>query len=98
MGTRTERVMRKIMFGISMGLFKCAKCGCVENTALGFYWLRNDSKMIESLDWSNVGEEYKGKPLCSECAPEKYLDGKDTGWGKWHEKFEKIPWGEREKL
>jgi hypothetical protein len=86
------------MFGINMGLFKCTKCGCVENTALGFYWLRNDPKMIESLDWSDVGEEYKGKALCSECAPKKYLDGKDTGWGKWHEKFEKVPWDEREKL
>lgn len=81
-----------------MGLFKCAKCGCVENTALGFFWLRNDPKMIESLDWSETGEEYKGKPLCSECAPAKYLDGRDTGWGKWHEKYEKILWEEREKL
>lgn len=23
-----------------MSLFKCSSCGCVENTALSFYWIR----------------------------------------------------------
>ena len=72
-----------------MGIFKCAKCGCAENTALGFYWMRDDERMINDLDWSEVGEEYKGKALCSECAPKKWISGKETGWGKWHGKFEK---------
>lgn len=37
-----------------MPLFKCSKCGCVENTACGDYWV-------------NAG---RGKPvICSECSP-----------------------------
>lgn len=36
-----------------MPIFKCSKCGCAENTALGNYW------------W-NVQREGK-PPLCSEC-------------------------------
>jgi hypothetical protein len=36
-----------------MPLFRCAKCGCVENTALGNYW------------WNT---QHEGKPAwCSEC-------------------------------
>ena len=70
-----------------MGLYKCAKCGCCENTALGFYWVRH--AWADLLDWSEVGVEYKGKPLCSECAPKRFADGKPTGFGKWHGKFKK---------
>ena len=39
-----------------MSLFKCEKCGCVENTALSLYWFSNWRKGI-------------GK-LCSECDPQ----------------------------
>lgn len=36
-----------------MPLFRCDKCGCVENTACGHYW----------------SEKYEEKPvLCSECS------------------------------
>ena len=42
-----------------MGLFKCEKCGCIENTALGWYWGAKD--LADRMDWSKVGEEYKGK-------------------------------------
>ena len=36
-----------------MSLFRCTKCGCVENTATSNYWLlRGDAE-----------------PLCSECDP-----------------------------
>lgn len=72
-----------------MGLYKCEKCGCVENTALGWYWTA--SLLADDCDWSEVGEEYKGKKLCSECAPKKYKDGKPTGFGKWHGHFPKTP-------
>ena len=37
-----------------MPLFKCSKCGCVENTACYNYWMR----------------VHKKEPLCSECDPE----------------------------
>lgn len=72
-----------------MGLFKCEKCGCCENTALGLYWIAED--FAETADWSDVGDEYKGKHLCSECAPSKFKDGTPTGYGKWHNKFSKRP-------
>jgi len=70
-----------------MGLFKCAKCECIENTALGFYWSKN---MPEGFDWDEDNIDFKGKPLCSECAPKSYSDThKPTGFGKWHGKFPK---------
>lgn len=71
-----------------MPIFKCAKCGCAENTAFGLYWTRH---MPENYDWSEVGEEYKGKALCSECAPKRYSDGEPTGFGEWHGHFKKEP-------
>lgn len=40
-----------------MPLFKCEKCGCVENTATSNYWSRY-----------TVGEA-NGPALCSECDP-----------------------------
>lgn len=77
---------------MTMPIFKCAKCGCAENTALGWYWA---AKLLEdSVDWSEVGEEYKGKPLCSECAPKYYKNGQPTGFGKWHGHFKKEPYKE----
>jgi hypothetical protein len=63
-----------------MSLYRCETCGCVENTALGFYWCRKD------IDWP---EEVRGKALCSECAPKVYSDGSPTDWGKWHGRFAK---------
>lgn len=78
---------------VIMGLYKCAKCGCCENTALGLYWTRH---MSENFDWSDVGEEWKGKPLCSECAPSRFSDGTPTRWGKWHNHFPKEEFKERD--
>lgn len=44
-----------------MPLFKCSKCGAIENTALGNYWIESRNK----------------KPvLCSECGPEGKWHGK----------------------
>lgn len=71
-----------------MPIFKCEKCGCAENTALGWYWCA--SLCAEDVDWAEVGEEYKGKHLCSECAPKYYKDGTPTGLGKWHDRFPKV--------
>lgn len=38
-----------------MSIFRCEKCGCVENTALCWYW-------------SSIGKDKQ--KLCSECDPE----------------------------
>lgn len=63
-----------------MPLYCCEDCGCVENTALGFYWLRTSEL------WP---EEFRGKQLCSECGPLLYADGEPSDFGKWHGRFEK---------
>ncbi len=41
-----------------MPIFKCDKCGCVENTACCYYWHR---------EYKNG--EFVGPALCSECDP-----------------------------
>lgn len=70
-----------------MGLFICSKCDCVENTALGCFHSVQCKQQI--FDMTGL-EEYNGKPLCSECAPQHYVDGTKTRWnGKWHNKFPK---------
>jgi hypothetical protein len=56
MQSRTRLFREGIMKGIKMSLFKCSKCGCVENTALGEFWPKWRTK-----DW-----------LCSECATGKW--------------------------
>lgn len=38
-----------------MPLFRCTKCGCVENSAYGYFWM---AKLEQK------------PPLCSECDPE----------------------------
>lgn len=87
----TTRRIAKIRNEILMGLYKCAKCGCCENTATGFYWTR---EMVDMYDWSDVGDEFKGKPLCSECAPTHFSSGQKTRFGKWHNHFKKEPYDE----
>ena len=54
-----------------MPLFKCEKCGCVENTATSNYWTA----------------DLEGQPkLCSECDPEigkwhgQFSKDSATGW------------------
>ncbi len=65
----------------NVSLYQCEKCGCVENTALGFYHSRTLSDLWPS--------EYTGKALCSECGPTKYRSGEPAQYGKWHGKFPK---------
>ena len=69
-----------------MGLFKCAKCGCVDNTALGHFHCRT---MVDQYDWTGL-EEFKGKALCYECQSTYFSDGtiskKKEGW---HNRFPK---------
>lgn len=72
-----------------MGLFVCAKCNCIENTALGWWWSRNSLKLTLPVE---MKEFETGKGLCSECLPKgaKFSDGSDAGGtGEWHYKFPK---------
>lgn len=64
-----------------MPLFICAKCGCVENTALCTYWFRKNLKYTGDL------AQYQDKPLCSECG--MTLDHKTMIPGRWHNRFPK---------
>ena len=72
-----------------MGLFICAKCNCIENTALGWYWSSSRSK--EMIVLPPELEQYHGLPLCSECLPiVPFTDGSGfTGKGKWHGRWPK---------
>ena len=65
-----------------MSLFVCDKCGCIENTALGWYW----GAFMKDL----TTKETYGKVFCSECAPTEFPDGEKTRFtGKWHDHFPK---------
>jgi hypothetical protein len=65
-----------------MPLFVCDLCQCVENTALGHYWGRDQDYFGKP--------ELVGKALCSECSPDTYKDGsKNSDGGRWHGKFPK---------
>lgn len=61
-----------------MPIFQCQKCGCVENTALSGFWLRD----MRFLRAKREGREVeKGPALCSACDPEI---------GVWHGEFEQL--------
>jgi hypothetical protein len=73
-----------------MGLFVCDKCGCVENTALGFWWSRD---MAKRDNWfKGILDDYNGEALCSECCPTHFGDGSKTDKGIWHNRFPKEKW------
>lgn len=69
-----------------MSLFQCEVCGCCENTALAAQGFNYRPQMF---DWSYAPDR-KGKRLCSACGPAKFRDGCITGFGRWHEKFERV--------
>ncbi len=73
-----------------MPLFICAKCGCVDNTALTTYWSRN------ILPYSDELKEYQGKALCSECGMYN-SEMKCIAPGRWHGSFPKKPASEEYK-
>lgn len=77
-----------------MPLFICAKCGCIENTALCTYWFRKNLKYCDEL------KEYQDKPLCSECGMGVYEHVNNTGAivpGRWHNRFPKVQATEEQK-
>jgi len=51
-----------------MSLFICAKCGCIDNTATSSYWGLTRLGAKDDYIYDESLKEYKGKPLCSECA------------------------------
>lgn len=58
-----------------MPVFKCSKCGMMENTATSHYWTRD-------FDRTAGGAKNPSPPLCSLCDPEI---------GKWHDRFPREP-------
>lgn len=74
-----------------MPLFVCDTCDCVENTALGSFWSKH-----KHMRFFGIAD---GTALCSECAPDTYLDGsKNSKGGKWHNRFIKKKWDGIEKV
>lgn len=65
-----------------MSVYICDNCDVIENTALGLYHFK---------DHESVLEEYRGKALCSQCAPNQiFVDGSTYHkYGKWHGRFER---------
>ncbi|WP_176042755.1 hypothetical protein [Burkholderia stabilis] len=61
-----------------MPLYRCEACGCVENTATGFFYGR------EEAHWP---DDIRGKALCSACGPTIRTDGAATEFGAWHGLF-----------
>lgn len=67
-----------------MSIYQCDKCGCAENTALGWFHSRNNTRLAR--------QEVLGQKLCSACAPLNYPDGtriKEFN-GEWHNKFNRV--------
>lgn len=69
-----------------MPLFQCNKCGCVDNTSSGLECYADF--ITDMYDWTGL-EEFKGKSLCSACAPSKHSDGTETEYGQWHGEFKR---------
>lgn len=69
-----------------MSLYQCEYCGCMENTALGCYHSRRNTKLF---NWDGM-EDRAGMALCSACGPLKFSSGSNTDFGKWHGKFDRI--------
>jgi hypothetical protein len=68
-----------------MPLFICYTCSGIENTALGFYYDK-DNRFTRWKDPEN-----NGKAFCSECTPAEMEDGRiyHNYTGKWHGEFPK---------
>ena len=74
-----------------MALFVCQKCHCVENSATGWWWSKDNLRLILPPD---MKEFEFGKGLCSECLPAgaTFDDGTPVpdATGKWHGRWEKV--------
>lgn len=71
-----------------MSLYQCEQCGCVENTAVGFY---------HGSDMDIYPPEVRGKKLCSVCGPTHFASGEPIlrynegpAFGQWHGKFNRV--------
>lgn len=75
-----------------MGMYQCENCGCAENTAKGCY---HNARMKNLFDWVGI-EHLENKLLCSVCGPTKYVSGKPTKYGVWHNSFKRkfLPKGQ----
>ena len=84
-----ERLFNEAKKELTMSLFVCAKCGCVDNTATSSYWMLTNEYMVDKFDYAKELQPYKGMGLCSECGRlATSPDGRDVVVpGKWHGKF-----------
>jgi hypothetical protein len=90
-GYGSDRVVNALSGHLTMALFQCENCGCVENTACAAQGFK---PMAHLFNWEGL-ESLKGKMICSACGPTKYRDGKQTKFGVWHGRFSRtfLPMG-----
>ena len=69
-----------------MSLFQCENCGCIENTALSMQGFKH---LTGAFSWEGI-EKRKGLKLCSACGPSKHKGGVESGFGKWHDFFNRV--------
>lgn len=85
-GVTLEQVQSYQPIELTMSLFVCAKCGCVDNTATSSYWMLTNEYMVDKFKYAKELQPYKGMGLCSECGRlATSPDGRDVVVpGKWH--------------
>jgi hypothetical protein len=82
-----------------MAMYICENCGCVENTALGNWWVRDTNNRLAVNPVTNKPFP-NGMALCSACAPDKFVDGKYRHIYRdnkprtqgWHNQFNRQLW------
>lgn len=82
-----------------MSLYLCESCGCVENTALGNWWVRDCNTKLAVNPATNKHFP-NGMALCSACAPDRYADGRYRRIYRnntprrqgWHNQFARRLW------
>lgn len=83
-----------------MAMYICENCGCLENTALGNWWIRDKNEQMSVNPKTNLPFTID-MPLCSACTPSTYANG-DTvmfdrkknrsKFGQWHNVFKQRLW------
>ena len=70
-----------------MPLFVCSNCGCVDNTATGFYWMQSEKPLCaecgpENLGggkWHGVFPKRKHDPDKEPLEPNSYMIKRNVG-------------------
>lgn len=80
-----------------MSIYVCDRCGCIENSAYGSYYLTNFGR-----DNAEYGMP-EGELWCHACCPHTKADGTKVpepyrlhNYGNWHNRFDRILWRQQD--